>query len=204
MAIKIHFAEATIAALAPVLLPLRCHRCCNEIQWSLASRSSEPLRRRARPFTLYRGTIQWQCYIELFRRNPGVHVQESSWTALLMNMLPHLNGNALRRELWQNALDMAAPLEFDPACAHFLRAWIAMGVERMELTRRVTPHDLAIARANIRTFIHLMKNEAVFLGHADRLDCDALHAAHRRLERKGLLTAFTLWPFWPNEFVASG
>jgi hypothetical protein len=115
-----------------------------------------------------------------------------------------LNNIALRQALWQSALVAAAPMEFDPACAHFLRAWIATGVERMELTRRLTQHDLAIARANIRTFIHLMKNEAVFLGHADRLDSDTLRAAHRRLERKGLLTTFTLWPFWPHECVASG
>jgi hypothetical protein len=47
-----------------------------------------------------------------------------------------------------------------------------------------------------------MKSEAVFLGQPDRLDKETLRAAHRSLERKGLLTIFTLWPFWPNEFVA--
>ena len=43
-----------------------------------------------------------------------------------------------------------------------------------------------------------MKTEAVFLGHSDRLDRDCFHAAHRRLERRSILTQFTLWPFWPN------
>jgi hypothetical protein len=120
------------------------------------------------------------------------------------SMLSDRNSVTLRQTLWQSALEAATPLEFQPGCAHFLRAWIAMGVERMEITGRLAPQDLAIARANIRTFIHLMKNEAVVLGRPDRLDNDTLRAAHRRLERKGLLTTFTLWPFWPNEFVASG
>jgi hypothetical protein len=77
-----------------------------------------------------------------------------------------------------------------------------MGVERMTTTGRLRPSDLAIARANIQAFVQLMKSEAVFLGRPDRLDKETLRAAHRRLERKGLLTPFTLWPFWPNEFVA--
>jgi hypothetical protein len=72
----------------------------------------------------------------------------------------------------------------------------------MMITSRTGPSDLANARANIRTFVQLMKSEAVFLGQPYRLDEETLRAAHRRLERKGLLTTFTLWPFWPNEFVA--
>ena len=74
-----------------------------------------------------------------------------------------------------------------------------MGVERMTIAGRLGPSDLANARANIRAFVQLMKSEAVFLGQPDRLDKETLRAAHRRLERKGLLTTFTLWPFWPNE-----
>jgi len=64
----------------------------------------------------------------------------------------------------------------------------------MTTTGRLGPSDLANARANIRAFIQLMKSEAVFLGQPDRLDKETLRAAHRRLERKGLLTTFTLWP----------
>ena len=72
----------------------------------------------------------------------------------------------------------------------------------MATTGRLRPSDLATARANIRMFVQLMKSEAVFLGSPDRLDKETLRAAHRKLERRGLLTTFTLWPFWPNEFVA--
>ena len=118
------------------------------------------------------------------------------------NMLPSSSPSTLRHKLWQDVLDAAGPLEVGPACACFLRAWIAMGVERMTIAGRLGPSDLANARANIRAFVQLMKSEAVFLGQSDRLDKETLRAAHRRLERKGLLTTFTLWPFWPNEFVA--
>ena len=45
-----------------------------------------------------------------------------------------------------------------------------------------------------------MKIEAVFLGHADRVDQDAFKAVERQLARKGLLSLESLWPFWPNEF----
>jgi hypothetical protein len=78
-----------------------------------------------------------------------------------------------------------------------------MGVERMQTTGCLSPADLAIAEASIKTFISLMKTEAVVLGHADRLDIETLRAAHRQLERRGRLTTFTLWPFWPHEFVAA-
>lgn len=123
-------------------------------------------------------------------------------TAPSANISRCFNDDAWQDELWQNALEAVGPLDIHPNTAHFLQAWIAMGVERMRITGRVLPHDLAIARANIRTFIHLMKTEAVRRGHAGRLDSETLRAAHRTLERKGLLTTFTLWPFWPNEFVS--
>jgi hypothetical protein len=117
-------------------------------------------------------------------------------------MLSLSSSGTLRHKLWQEVLDAASPLEVGPACACFLRAWIAMGVERMMIASRTGPADLADARANIRAFVQLMKSETVFLGQPYRLDEETLRAAHRRLERKGLLTTFTLWPFWPNEFVA--
>jgi hypothetical protein len=91
----------------------------------------------------------------------------------------------------------------EPGCAHFLRAWIAMGVERMSMTDRLAPSDLGLARANIRAFVELMKSESVFLGQPGRLDKETLRAAHRRLERKGLVAPFTLWPFWPHQFGMS-
>ena len=79
-----------------------------------------------------------------------------------------------------------------------------MGVERMQMTGCLSPTDLTIAKASIKTFIKLMETEALVLGHADRLDIEALRAAHRQLERRGRITTFTLWPFWPHEYVAPG
>lgn len=75
-----------------------------------------------------------------------------------------------------------------------------MAIERMENEGRLAPHDLALAETNLRRFIELMKTEAVFLGHADRLDRDVFEAVERQLKRKGLLSLESLWPFWPNEF----
>jgi len=70
-----------------------------------------------------------------------------------------------------------------------------MGVERMQMTDCLSPAYLAIARANLETFIHLVKTEALVQGHPERIDIETLHAAHRQLERKRFLTTFTLWPF---------
>jgi hypothetical protein len=106
-----------------------------------------------------------------------------------------------QHDLWQTALEAIGPLDIGPAARHFLHAWIAMGVERMQMTGCLSPADLSIAQTNIKTFIGLMKTEAVVLGHADRLDIETLRAAHRQLERRGRIMAFTLWPFWPHEFV---
>src|ERR1700758_4050854 len=112
-------------------------------------------------------------YIELLPLTDSVRATQcwkGTAVAFLMNRLSYVNGEALRGLLWQAALDTAAPLEFEPGCAHFLRGWIAMGVERMVMTDRLAPPDLALARANIRTFVELMKSEAVFLGQPSRLD----------------------------------
>lgn len=112
------------------------------------------------------------------------------------------SASACRYDLWQAALEAIGPLEIGPEAGHFLDEWIAMGVERMQMAACLSPADLAIATANIKTFINLMKTEALVLGHADRLDIETLRAAHRQLERRGRITTFTLWPFWPHEFVA--
>jgi hypothetical protein len=110
---------------------------------------------------------------------------------------------AFEDALWQTARDAARPMEIRSPCVLSLRAWIRMGVERMERQRRLAPEDLAIARANLRKFIDFMKKEAVFAGKPERLDNATFHAAHRRLQRQAALTAFTLWPFWPHHFVAT-
>ena len=101
-------------------------------------------------------------------------------------------------ELWETAVEAASPAELGPRCGLFLRAWNTLAVGRMEMEGRLTPRDLATAESNLRRFIQLMKTEAVFLGHADRLDNDCFQAARRRLERRSMLTHFTLWPFWPT------
>ena len=109
-----------------------------------------------------------------------------------------LDPGVLVDELWETAVEAASPAELGPRCGLFLRAWNTLAVGRMEMEGRLTPRDLAAAESNLRRFIQLMKTEAVFLGHADRLDRDCFQAAHGRLERRSMLTQFTLWPFWPN------
>jgi hypothetical protein len=101
-------------------------------------------------------------------------------------------------ELWKTAVNAASPGEFGPRCQRFLRAWNYLAVERMEAEDRMRPEDLAIAETNLKRFIQLMKTEAVYLGHPNRLDLACFQAAHRRLARRSILTQFTLWPFWPN------
>lgn len=115
-----------------------------------------------------------------------------------------LNPGMLIDELWETAVEAASPAEFGPNCGRFLRAWNNLAVERMEAEGRLTPEDLATAESNLRRFIQLMKTESVFLGHANRLDQACFRAAHRRLERRSLLTQFTLWPFWPNSVAEKG
>ena len=107
-------------------------------------------------------------------------------------------------ELWQTTVETASPAEIGPGCGHFLRAWNLLAVERMEAEGRLTPEDLATAEDNLRRFVQLMKTEAVFLGHPNRLDRDCFRAAHQRLERRSILSQFTLWPFWPNSVAVKG
>jgi hypothetical protein len=112
-----------------------------------------------------------------------------------------LSVSACRRDLWQTAVKALGKIDIGPIANRFSQAWIAMGVERMQMTDCLSPAHLAIARANLETFIHLMKTEALVQGHAERIDIETLHAAHRQLERKGFLSTFTLWPFWPDQRV---
>jgi hypothetical protein len=114
-----------------------------------------------------------------------------------------LKPEALEDTLWRTAVEAVSPLEIDPACAARLRAWITIGVQRMERQRRLAAADLAIAHTNLGKLISLMKKEAVFLGKPDRLDNATFQATRRRLRRQASWTAFALWPFWPHNFVAS-
>ncbi len=109
-----------------------------------------------------------------------------------------LDSGRLTDELWETAVETASPGTFGPRCERLLRAWNCLAVQRMEVEGRQTPEDVATAETNLRHFIELMKTEAVFLGHANRLNRDCFQSAHRRLERRSMLAQFTLWPFWPN------
>jgi len=42
-----------------------------------------------------------------------------------------------------------------------------------------------------------MKAEPLAHG-AERLDNKSFHAAQRSLERRSLITVYSLWPFWPH------
>ena len=75
-----------------------------------------------------------------------------------------LKGRAFEGALWQAALETAGSAEFSLDCERSLRAWITIGIQRMERQRRSAPADLAIAHANLQKLISLMKKEAVFLG----------------------------------------
>ena len=111
------------------------------------------------------------------------------------------NDRASLDELWQTARQAASPMDIGPRSARLLRAWIVIGLKRMEMEGRLSLENLAIAENNLKHFIQLMKTEAVYLGRADRLDKDCFRAAHRRIERRSILSQFTLWPFWPNDLV---
>ena len=98
-----------------------------------------------------------------------------------MKMFTLSDRRALANELWQNALRAVGPLELSAGCAQRLLGWIAMAIERMENEGRLAPQDVALAAANLRRFIEWMKAEAVFLGHAGRLD----HEAHAAGQQRG-------------------
>lgn len=99
--------------------------------------------------------------------------------------------------LWQTVLESVGTLKIDASCQLFLKAWITNGVERMEDEGRLTPKDVASANENLKTFIELMKAEALSRG-TYRLDNKCFHAAQQTVERHSLLTVFSLWPFWPH------
>jgi hypothetical protein len=114
-----------------------------------------------------------------------------------------LKVGAMEDRLWQVAVEAAIPFEFDPRGAHSVRAWIAIGTERMKLEGRLSAGDFVTAETNLRGFVQLMKSEGIFIGHADRLDDECFRAAHQRLKRSSILAQVTLWPFWPSHLVAA-
>jgi hypothetical protein len=107
----------------------------------------------------------------------------------------------LEDALWQTALEETAEVEMQASCATLLRAWITIGIRRMERQGRLTTADLGLAHTNLRKFIDLLKREAVFLGKPNRVDVSIFDSARRRLRRQASVSTFTLWPFWPLNFV---
>jgi|SRR5262249_14545195 len=118
-----------------------------------------------------------------------------------MQIESHLKERTLQETLWQSVLECAQQMEISPACAESLRAWIAVGVQRMERQRRLAPEDLATARSNLVKLLDLLKKEAVFLGNPNQLDNSTFQAVRKRLRRQSTFSTFTLWPFWPRSFV---
>lgn len=103
----------------------------------------------------------------------------------------------LSEQLWVTVLKSADPFKIDPSCQLFLQAWISNGVERMRNEHRIAEADLATAKANLKTFVDLMKAETLAHG-TDRIDNKSFHAAQHSLERRSFLTVYSLWPFWPH------
>ena len=49
---------------------------------------------------------------------------------------------ALLDEFWQTARQAASPMDIGPRSARLLRAWIVIGVKRMEMEGRLSPENL--------------------------------------------------------------
>ena len=75
-------------------------------------------------------------------------------------MIGYSTDKVLAEELWQTAVEAMGTTEMDAACSTSLRAWIAIGIQRMIRQGRIAPADLTLAQANLRKFVELLKNEA--------------------------------------------
>jgi len=109
----------------------------------------------------------------------------------------NISDATLSERLWQTVLESVGALTIDASCQLFLKAWITNGVARMEDEGRLAPKDVATANENLKSFIELMKAEALSHG-TDRLDNKCFRAAQHKLEQHSFLTVFSLWPFWPH------
>jgi hypothetical protein len=113
----------------------------------------------------------------------------------------NLATNTLQNKLSKIVTENVSPLSVNAQCRLALRALITDASNRMTLEERVTDEDVTLASTNLKRFIHEMKVESVFLGHAEELKYDSFRAARERMERHAVVTSFTLWPFWPSTFV---
>jgi hypothetical protein len=93
-----------------------------------------------------------------------------------MHTSSFLKGRAFEDALWQTAFETAGPVEFSPACERSLRAWITIGIQRMERQRRMAPEDLAGRE------IHVQQNlQAVCKGVSRSSDRPAAYATAARI-----------------------
>ena len=113
----------------------------------------------------------------------------------------NFDSNTLQNKLSEIVRESVKPLSVNTQCLLALRALIADAANRMMFEERVTDQDVALACANLKSFIHEMKVESVFLGHAEQLKYDSFRAARDRIERQAVKTSFTLWPFRPGAFL---
>lgn len=118
-------------------------------------------------------------------------------------MTSDVNSNTLQVKLTKILAHSFQPLTASAQCRLALRALITEAVNRMVLEQRVSDADVTLACTNLKRLVHEMKIESVFLGHAELLNYDSLRAARHRMERHAVVTPFTLWPFWPSEFVVA-
>ena len=116
-------------------------------------------------------------------------------------MTSDVNSSTLEIKLTKIVAQSVQPLSASAQCRLALRALITEAVNRMVLEQRVSDDDMALAGKNLKRFIHEMKVESVFLGHAEQLNYDSFRAARERMEKHAVVTSFTLWPFWPSEYV---
>ena len=116
-------------------------------------------------------------------------------------MTSDVNSNTLQIILTEVVAQSVQPLTASAQCRLAFRALITEAVNRMLLEQRVSDDDVALACTNLKRLVYEMKVESVFLGHAEQLNYDSFRAARERMEKHAVLTSFTLWPFWPGEYV---
>jgi hypothetical protein len=133
----------------------------------------------------------------------GLDIRKDLLTGSRRHMSGYSSDKVLAEKLWETALEAIGATEIDAACAISVRGWIAIGIQRMIRQGRISPADLTQAQANLRRFIELLKNEAIFLGTTWRLDSNTFRATRKRLRLRASMTTFELWPFWPHNFVVS-
>jgi hypothetical protein len=110
-----------------------------------------------------------------------------------------MTGASLNEVFWQTVVSACGSFKIEASCQLFLRAWISNGIQRMEDEHRMKPEDVETANSNLKTFVEMMTSEALRT-NATKLDSKAFRAAEHALERRSMVSIFSLWPFWPHAF----